>query len=80
MHAYLLDAVRTPFGRHRARLGGVGTDDLPAEPIVGPVRRHRVLAEPDLGRMVASAIAIGHPLGASACVGQGTVMVVRAGD
>lgn len=30
---YLLDAVRTPFGRHRGGLSGVRTDDLAALPI-----------------------------------------------
>jgi acetyl-CoA acyltransferase len=38
--AYLLDAVRTPFGRHRGGLAGVRTDDLAALPIAELVRRH----------------------------------------
>ena len=33
MDAYLLDAVRTPFGRFRGGLSGVRTDDLAAAPI-----------------------------------------------
>jgi acetyl-CoA acetyltransferase family protein len=45
--AYLLDAVRTPFGRHRGGLAGIRTDDLAALPIAELVRRHPVLAEPD---------------------------------
>jgi acetyl-CoA acetyltransferase len=28
--AYLIDAVRTPFGRHRGGLAGTRTDDLAA--------------------------------------------------
>jgi acetyl-CoA acetyltransferase family protein len=45
--AYLLDAVRTPFGRHRGGLAGIRTDDLAALPIAELVRRHPVLAQPD---------------------------------
>src|SRR5690606_32625200 len=44
--AYLLDAVRTPFGRHRGGLSGIRTDDLAALPIAELVRRHPVLGEP----------------------------------
>jgi acetyl-CoA acetyltransferase family protein len=40
MEAYLIDAVRTPFGRHRGGLAGVRTDDLAALPIAELVRRH----------------------------------------
>jgi acetyl-CoA acyltransferase len=40
MDAYVLDAVRTPFGRHRGGLAGVRTDDLAALPIAELVRRH----------------------------------------
>ena len=47
MDAYLLDAVRTPFGRHRGGLAGIRTDDLAALPIAELVRRHPVLAQPD---------------------------------
>lgn len=40
MDAYLLDAVRTPFGRYRGGLSHVRTDDLAALPIAELVRRH----------------------------------------
>jgi acetyl-CoA acyltransferase len=40
MDAYLLDAVRTPFGRFRGGLSGVRTDDLAAAPIVELLARH----------------------------------------
>jgi acetyl-CoA acetyltransferase family protein len=43
--AYLLEAVRTPFGRHRGGLSGIRTDDLAALPITELVRRHPALAE-----------------------------------
>ncbi len=41
MDAYLVDAVRTPFGRHRGGLAGVRTDDLAATPLaeLSPPRR-----------------------------------------
>jgi acetyl-CoA acetyltransferase family protein len=38
--AYLIDAVRTPFGRHRGGLAGIRTDDLAAIPIAALVQRH----------------------------------------
>ena len=38
--AYLLDAVRTPFGRNRGGLSGIRTDDLAALPIAELVGRH----------------------------------------
>ena len=41
--AYLIDAVRTPFGRHRGGLAGIRTDDLAALPIAELVRRHPAL-------------------------------------
>jgi acetyl-CoA acetyltransferase family protein len=41
--AYLIDAVRTPFGKHRGGLAGVRTDDLAALPIAELVRRHPAL-------------------------------------
>ncbi len=47
MDAYLLDAVRTPFGRHRGGLASIRTDDLAAIPIAELVRRNPGLAEPD---------------------------------
>jgi acetyl-CoA acetyltransferase family protein len=40
MDAYLLDAVRTPFGRYRGGLSGIRTDDLAAAPIAELVSRH----------------------------------------
>ena len=39
MDAYLIDAVRTPFGRHRGGLAGIRTDDLAALPIAELIRR-----------------------------------------
>jgi 3-oxoadipyl-CoA thiolase len=38
--AYIVDAVRTPFGRYAGALSGVRTDDLAAIPIRELVRRH----------------------------------------
>jgi acetyl-CoA acetyltransferase family protein len=38
--AYLIDAVRTPFGKHRGGLAGIRTDDLAALPIAELIRRH----------------------------------------
>ena len=43
MDAYLIDAVRTPFGRHRGGLAGVRTDDLAALPLAELLRRHPTL-------------------------------------
>jgi acetyl-CoA acetyltransferase family protein len=45
--AYLLDAVRTGFGRHRGGLAGIRTDDLAALPIAELLRRHPTLSEPE---------------------------------
>jgi acetyl-CoA acetyltransferase family protein len=45
--AYLLDAVRTPFGRHRGGLAGIRTDDLAALPIAELLRRHPALTDPE---------------------------------
>ncbi|MGH3659212.1 MAG: thiolase family protein, partial [Micromonosporaceae bacterium] len=39
MDAYLIEAVRTPVGRHRGGLSGIRTDDLAAMPIAELVRR-----------------------------------------
>ncbi|MGH3647664.1 MAG: thiolase family protein [Micromonosporaceae bacterium] len=39
MDAYLIDAVRTPFGKHRGGLSGIRTDDLAALPIAELIRR-----------------------------------------
>jgi len=41
--AYLLDAVRTPFGRNRGGLSHVRTDDLGALPMAELVKRHPAL-------------------------------------
>src|SRR3954468_24144173 len=46
MDAYLIDAVRTPFGRHRGGLAEIRTDDLAAMPITALIGRHPQL---DLG-------------------------------
>jgi acetyl-CoA acetyltransferase family protein len=43
MDAFLIDAVRTPFGKHRGGLSGVRTDDLAALPIAELVRRNPAL-------------------------------------
>jgi len=46
--AYLIDAVRTPFGRHRGGLAGVRTDDLAAIPLAELRRRYPDLAVDDV--------------------------------
>jgi acetyl-CoA acetyltransferase family protein len=38
--AYLIDAVRTPFGKHRGGLSGIRTDDLAAIPLRALLARH----------------------------------------
>jgi len=38
--AFLIDAVRTPFGKHRGGLAGIRTDDLAALPIIELCKRH----------------------------------------
>ncbi|NJC69269.1 thiolase family protein [Planosporangium thailandense] len=43
MDAYLIDAVRTPFGKHRGGLAGIRTDDLAALPLAELVRRQPAL-------------------------------------
>ncbi|WP_272914482.1 thiolase family protein [Ornithinimicrobium cavernae] len=40
---YLIDAVRTPFGRHRGGFAEVRTDDLAAAPIAALMARHPAL-------------------------------------
>jgi 3-oxoadipyl-CoA thiolase len=42
-HAFLCDAVRTPFGRYGGALAGVRTDDLAAIPIRALVERNRAV-------------------------------------
>lgn len=48
MDAYLIDAVRTPFGKHRGGLAGIRTDDLAALPIAALVKRHPGLDPTDI--------------------------------
>ena len=44
MHsAFLVDATRTPFGRHGGALSGVRTDDLAARPMAALMARHPAL-------------------------------------
>jgi acetyl-CoA acetyltransferase family protein len=38
--AFIIDAVRTPFGRHRGGLAGVRADDLAAAPLIELLRRY----------------------------------------
>jgi acetyl-CoA acyltransferase len=38
--AYLIDAVRTPFGKHRGGLSGIRTDDLAALPLAALLARY----------------------------------------
>jgi acetyl-CoA acyltransferase len=45
--AYLLEAVRTPFGKHRGGLSGIRTDDLAALPLAELLRRYPGLADAD---------------------------------
>ena len=40
MDAYIIDAVRTPFGRYRGGLAATRTDDLAAAPLRELVRRN----------------------------------------
>ena len=42
-HAYICDAVRTPFGRYGGALAGVRADDLGALPIAALMARHAAL-------------------------------------
>src|SRR5579884_3271142 len=39
-HAFLCDALRTPFGRYGGALSGVRADDLAAVPIRALIQRH----------------------------------------
>jgi acetyl-CoA acyltransferase len=52
MDAYLLDAVRTPFGRYRGGLSGIRTDDLAAAPVRELVARHRELDPADIDDVI----------------------------
>ena len=40
MDAFLIDAVRTPFGKHRGGLSGIRTDDLAALPLTALLARN----------------------------------------
>jgi acetyl-CoA acyltransferase len=42
--AFLIDAVRTPFGKHRGGLSGIRTDDLAALPVTALLARNPGLA------------------------------------
>ncbi|GIG01395.1 thiolase family protein [Catellatospora citrea] len=57
--AFLIDAVRTPFGRHKGGLSGVRTDDLAAAPLVALLKRH-----PDLDPALIEDIILGDANGA----------------
>lgn len=46
--AYLIDAARTPFGKHKGGLAGVRTDDLAAAPIIELMRKHPGLEVDDV--------------------------------
>lgn len=48
MTAFLIDAIRTPFGRHRGGLAGVRTDDLAAAPLIELLKRYPGLEVDDV--------------------------------
>ena len=52
MDAYILDAVRTPFGRYRGGLSAVRTDDLAALPLRALVRRNPALDPAEIDDVV----------------------------
>jgi acetyl-CoA acetyltransferase family protein len=52
MDAYLLDAVRTPFGRYRGGLSHVRTDDLAATPLRALMARHPGLDPARVGDVI----------------------------
>ena len=52
MDAYILDAVRTPFGRYRGGLSAVRTDDLAALPLRELVRRNPALDPAEIDDVV----------------------------
>ena len=58
-NVYLLDAVRTPFGRNRGGLSHIRTDDLAALPITELVKRH-----PDLDPATVDDVYLGNTNGA----------------
>jgi acetyl-CoA acyltransferase len=57
--AFVIDAVRTPFGKHRGGLSGIRTDDLAALPIAELMRRH-----PDLDPATVDDVLLGDTNGA----------------
>jgi acetyl-CoA acyltransferase len=59
MDAYILDAVRTPFGRYRGGLSSVRTDDLAALPLRELVRRN-----PELDPAAVDDVLLGNTNGA----------------
>src|SRR5262249_49358170 len=66
--AFLVDAVRTPFGKHRGGLSGVRTDDLAALPIAELVRRNPALDPASVEAVI---------LGATTGAGEDTRNVAR---
>ncbi|MGH8792324.1 MAG: thiolase family protein [Stackebrandtia sp.] len=52
MEAYLIDAVRTPFGRHGGGLAHIRTDDLAATPVAELMRRNPDLDPADVDDVI----------------------------
>jgi acetyl-CoA acetyltransferase family protein len=46
--AYLIDAARTPFGKHKGGLAGVRTDDLAAAPLIELLKRYPEMIPDDV--------------------------------
>src|SRR5215218_7245013 len=46
--AYLIDALRTPFGKHKGALAAVRTDDLAAAPLIELIKRYPGLEVDDV--------------------------------
>src|SRR5829696_10461934 len=46
--AYLIDALRTPFGKPKGGLAGVRTDDLAAAPLIELIKKHPGLEVDDV--------------------------------
>ncbi len=46
--AYLIDALRTPFGKHKGALAAVRTDDLAAAPLIELIKRYPDLEVDDV--------------------------------
>jgi acetyl-CoA acyltransferase len=46
--AYLIDAARTPFGKHKGGLAAIRTDDLAAAPLIELLKRYPGLAVDDV--------------------------------